>query len=133
MTSVKDFYADPQQEWERLDLPVCRIEFASTINLIDLHFLKGGRVADIGGGPGRYMLELLKRGYRVTLFDISPQNVALAEAKAIEANLMAEDLLVGDARDLSQLKGQRFDGVLALGPLYHLTEKHERIRFSQSC
>ena len=129
MVSIEDFYRDAQKEWHRLDLPLCRIEFASTLNMVDLYFARGGRVADIGGGPGRYMLELLRRGYRVTLFDLSPENVAFAKAKAAEAGLAPDGMLVGDARDLSQLKEQRFDGVLALGPLYHLTERRERVAF----
>jgi ubiquinone/menaquinone biosynthesis C-methylase UbiE len=61
-----------------MDLPLCRIEFASTLALIDSYFTKGMTVADIGGGPGRYTIELLKRGCGVTLFDLSAENIALA-------------------------------------------------------
>jgi S-adenosylmethionine-dependent methyltransferase len=129
MTTVSDFYKDAEKEWNRLDLPLCRIEFASTLNLIDRYFCKGGSIADIGGGPGRYALELLKRGYRVTLLDVSPENIAMAAAKVADAGLKPEALLVGDARDLSQLSSQRFDGMLALGPPYHLTKKPERLAF----
>jgi hypothetical protein len=46
--------------------------------------------------------------------------------------LRPEQVLVGDARDLSGLSGQQFDGILALGPLYHLTTREERIAFLQS-
>jgi hypothetical protein len=52
---------DAQREWSRLDLPLCQIEFASTLELIDSYVLPGRRVADIGGGPGRYTIELLRR------------------------------------------------------------------------
>jgi SAM-dependent methyltransferase len=75
------------------------------------------------------MIEMLKRGCRVTLFDLAVENIAFAKAKATEASLAADEYLVGDARDLSALSGQHFDGVLALGPLYHLTERQERIGF----
>jgi SAM-dependent methyltransferase len=129
MSLVKEFYRDAQKEWERLDLPLCRIEFASTLALIDSYFTNGQSVADIGGGPGRYMIELLKRGCHATLFELSAENVALAEAKAAELGLSADDYLVGDARDLSALNGRHFDGILALGPLYHLTGKPERLTF----
>jgi S-adenosylmethionine-dependent methyltransferase len=129
MSLVQEFYKDAQKEWDRLDLPLCRIEFASTLALIDTHLTPGKRVADIGGGPGRYTIEMLKRGYQVTLFDLSPENVALAKAKTSELGLMAAEFLVGDARDLSALSGRRFDGILALGPLYHLNERSERIAF----
>jgi hypothetical protein len=78
------------------------------------------------------MIELLKRGCHVTLFDLSPENIALAKVKAAELGLAVDDFLVGDARDLSALSGRSFDGVLALGPLYHITERQERIAFLEA-
>jgi len=78
-----------------MDLPLCRIEFASTLALIDSYFTKGMTVADIGGGPGRYAIELLKRGCHVTLFDLSAENIALARTKLTELGLTAEEFLVG--------------------------------------
>lgn len=57
---VKDFYnARADLEWKRLDLPLCRIEFASTLRLIEKYFPKQGRVCDVGSGPGRYAIELI--------------------------------------------------------------------------
>jgi SAM-dependent methyltransferase len=133
MSLVREFYKDAQKEWDRLDIPLCRIEFASTLALIDAYITgQKKKVADIGGGPGRYTIELLKRGCDATLFDLSPENVALAETKAAELGLRAERYLVGDARDLSALRDQHFDGILALGPLYHLTARQERIAFLQA-
>lgn len=129
MSSVADFYKDAQKEWDRLDIPLCRIEFAATLDLIDMYFAAGERVADIGGGPGRYMIELSRRGCRATLLELSPENVAFARKKLTEHGLTADAFLVGDARDLSSLHGQPFDGILSLGPLYHLTEKSERVAF----
>ena len=129
MSSVADFYKDAQKEWDRLDIPLCRIEFAATLDLIDMYFAAGERVVDIGGGPGRYMIELSRRGCRATLLELSPENVAFARKKLTEHGLTADAFLVGDARDLSSLHGQPFDGILSLGPLYHLTEKSERVAF----
>ncbi len=60
---VRDYYnANAEVEQARLDLPLCRIEFASALRLIDKYFPKGGRVCDIGGATGRYTIELLRRG-----------------------------------------------------------------------
>ena len=129
MSLVAEFYRDAQKEWDRLDIPLFRIEFATTLDLIGNYFKTGDRVADIGGGPGRYMIELLRRGCRATLFELSPENVAFAEAKVAEMGLTADAFLVGDARDLFPLDGQPFDGILALGPLYHLAERNERVAF----
>ena len=42
----------PKKQWHRLDIPLCRIEFAATLDLIDMYFAAGERVVDIGGaGP----------------------------------------------------------------------------------
>src|SRR5215468_5506150 len=103
MNLVREFYQDAQREWDRLDLPLCRIEFASTLALIDQYFTEGMTVFDVGGGPGRYTIELMKRGCKVTLLDLSPENIALAKTKISETGLAAEGLVVGDARDLSKL------------------------------
>jgi len=128
MTRVREFYTDAQREWERMDIPICRIEFASTLALIDSYFIKGMAVADIGCGPGRYAIELLKRGCGVTLFDVSAENITLARTKVTELGLTADDFLVGDARDLAALGGRCFDGILALGPLYHITRDRSESR-----
>ena len=47
MSLVEEFYKDAQKEWDRL-LPLCRIEFASTLGLIETYFTRGLRVADLG-------------------------------------------------------------------------------------
>jgi len=48
------------------------------------------RVLDCGGGPGRYSIELARRGYGVTLFDLSPECLRLAQSKAQEAGVHLE-------------------------------------------
>jgi S-adenosylmethionine-dependent methyltransferase len=97
MSLVREFYKDAQKEWDRLDIPLCRIEFASTLALIDEYMAGAAKtVADIGGGPGRYTIELLKRGCSVTLLDLSPENIALAQMKIAELGLCADQALVGD-------------------------------------
>ena len=124
---VKDFYNyNAAVEQARLDLPLCRIEFVSTLRLIDKYFPKQGRVCDIGGGPGRYVIELIKRGCATTLFDISDEEIQLARTRLDELGLSAEQLLVGDAQDLSLLASESFDAALMLGPMYHLIESAGR-------
>ncbi len=124
---LKNFYnANARVEWERLDLPLCRIEFLSTLRLIDKYFPKRGRVCDVGGGPGRYAVELIRRGYAVTLVDLSEEEIRLAREQLDELGLSAELLLVGDAEDLSALASESFDVALFLGPLYHIVEQEKR-------
>ncbi len=127
--SVKDYYnANAEREQERLDIPLCRIEFASTLWLIDKYFPKQGRVCDIGGGTGRYTIELLHKGYWVTLFDLSDQEIRLADIQLKQRGLFAEQLITGDARDMSLLTSDTFDAALLLGPMYHVVEPSGRAR-----
>jgi len=124
---VRDFYnADPLLEWERLDLPLCRIEFSSSLRLIEKYFPAQGRVCDLGSGPGRYAIELTRRGYAVTLFELSNEAIQLAAKRFAGAGLAAEKLMVGDVLDMSALASESFDAALLLGPLYHIVEPEKR-------
>ena len=126
---VRDYYnAHAENEQNRLDQPLCRIEFASTLRLIDKYFPKQGRVCDIGGGPGRYTIELLRKGYWVTLFDLSDEEIRLAGVQLNKNGLSAEQLITGDARDMSMLVSDTFEAALLLGPMYHIVEKNERAK-----
>ncbi|NLX95883.1 MAG: class I SAM-dependent methyltransferase [Rhodopirellula sp.] len=48
------------------------------------------RILDIGCGTGRHAIELAKRGYQVTGFDLSEAQLCLAWAKAAEAGVVVE-------------------------------------------
>jgi ubiquinone/menaquinone biosynthesis C-methylase UbiE len=124
---VRQFYDnDVEREWRRLDEPLCQIEFASTLRLIEKYFPPDGRVCDIGGGPGRYTVALARRGYRVTLVELSQGLLDRGRAALAEAGVSAERLLCSDACELTELAGANFDGGLLLGPLYHLVDPHRR-------
>jgi ubiquinone/menaquinone biosynthesis C-methylase UbiE len=124
---VRDFYnANAEHEHRRLDLPLCRVEFASTLHLMDAYFPKGGRACDIGGATGRYTMELLRRGYVVTLLDLSAEEVQIAARELEQSGLSAQQLIVGDARDLGMLPARSFDAALLMGPMYHILEPEGR-------
>ena len=133
MSEVVQGYYDEQveTEWARLERPYRRFEMVSTLRLIDETFPKQGRVADIGGGPGRYSMELLRRGYRTTLVDLSPKAIAFAKGRFAEAGLVPEDAFPANACDLSSLPSASFDAGLLLGPLYHIVEVDDRRRALQ--
>ncbi|MBP0019584.1 MAG: class I SAM-dependent methyltransferase [Cyanobacteria bacterium SBLK] len=88
-------------------------------------------ILDIGGGPGGYACWLAKRGYEVHLIDITPLHVQLAEeASRSQPDTPLASAEVGDARSLSQ-GSETIDGVLLFGPLYHLTDKSDRLKALQ--
>jgi S-adenosylmethionine-dependent methyltransferase len=124
---VRRYYdGNVEQEWERLSKPYRRLEYVSTLRLIDDHFPPSGRVLDVGSGPGRYTLELARRGYRVTLIDLSAENVRFARRKLEEAGLTVDAAQQGDACDLRFLPPASFDAALLLCPLYHLVKEDDR-------
>jgi len=124
---VRGYYdREVEREWGRLDRPYRRLELVTTLHLVSRYFPQQSRLADIGGGPGRYTVELLQRGFRVTLVDLAPRAVAFAQAKLAELGLQAEAVLCGDARRLPNLPSEAFDGALLMGPLYHIVDEAGR-------
>ena len=116
---------DAQHEWERMERH--RTEFAVTLRAMEKYLPPPpARVLDCGGGPGRYAIELAKRGYRVTLFDLSPGNLQLAQEKVRAADVTLEAIEQGSATDLTRFAEDVFDAVLLMGPLYHLLEVEQR-------
>jgi SAM-dependent methyltransferase len=84
-------------------------------------------VLDVGGGPGLYAGILARRGYRVRLLDVLPLHVEQAAALAAAQPEAPFAAALGDARSLDE-PDESVDAVLLLGPLYHLTERGDRIR-----
>jgi ubiquinone/menaquinone biosynthesis C-methylase UbiE len=84
-------------------------------------------VADVGGGPGVYACWLATLGYEVHLHDPVPLHVAQAEeaSKARPTHPLAS-CTVADARALGRPDAST-DAVLLLGPLYHLTDRTDRL------
>src|SRR3972149_8984025 len=116
------------KEWERLETAWSRLEFEATKMLINKYFPKKGSICDIGSGPGRYAIELIRSGYKVTLIDISKKSLELAKNKINKLGLKAEEYLCLNAINLDILKSNYYDAVLLLGPLYHITERADRIK-----
>jgi len=125
---VRQFYdSNVDSEWNRLTEGLSAVEYASTLILVDKSFPSTGRVIDIGGGPGRYSIELARRGYQATLFDLSEKLLARAREEFQRAGLSPSGIIQGTATDLSQFGDSSFDAALMLGPLIHLTSREERI------
>ena len=127
---VQRYYATHAvQEWNRLEAAGDgAIEFALTTRLVREHLPESSRVLDLGGGPGRYTIHLAEQGHSVVLADIVPALLEVAREQ-IEAALVGhnvEEIVEADACDLSRWPDESFDGVLCLGPFYHLLEAERR-------
>jgi len=126
MSFVADHYDDhSDHEWQRLQRH--RTEFAVTLRALDAYLPPSpAAILDIGGGPGRYAIELTRRGYEVTLLDLSQGNLSFAEEKAAEQSIRLAHVVQGDATELPSLPIAEYDAVLLMGPLYHLLSLADR-------
>jgi SAM-dependent methyltransferase len=85
-------------------------------------------VLDVGGGPGNHACWLAARGYKVHLIDITALHVELArQAAARQPQAPLASAEIGDARALSWGDATA-DAVVLFGPLYHLTDRADRLR-----
>ena len=86
-----------------------------------------GVVLDVGGGPGRYACWLAELGYDVHLIDPVVKHIEQArEASGAQPLHPLASATVGDARSLD-FGDDSADAVLLMGPLYHLTDRSDRL------
>lgn len=127
VNDVEQYYDDNfELEWDRLNNPYSVVEFNSTMYIIDKYFPKTGSICDIGCGPGRYSIELLKKGYKVTLFELSVKELKLAEERINNLNLKAEAYICENALNLHLLESESYDAILLMGPMYHVLDESQR-------
>jgi ubiquinone/menaquinone biosynthesis C-methylase UbiE len=125
---VRAYYdARGESEWHRLDNPYEGvIEWELHRRAFEELLPPGGRVLDLGGGPGRWTIWLARRGHQVVLADLSPRMLEIARRELAEAGVEPDAVLEVDARDLSRFSAGEFDAVLSLGPFYHLVSAADR-------
>ena len=100
--------------------------------LVQVHVQGGGYlcpavVLDVGGGAGIYAFWLSDLGYEVHLIDPVPKHCKQATEMNAKTNHHLASIAVGDARNL-EWPDASADGVLLLGPLYHLTTEADRLQ-----
>lgn len=129
MEVVKQYYdAAAEGEYQRLNTVYTQVEYKSTLYLVDKYFPKEGKILDIGSGPGRYSLALLRKGYEVSLLDLSQNELDIAKRKITEEGYIAQDYYCQSALDLECFEDNTFDALLVMGPLYHLHTEEERVK-----
>jgi SAM-dependent methyltransferase len=129
---VKSFYAtEVHYEWRRLVQDAYhRVELMTTLRYLEKYLPVQGHILDAGGGPGRYTMELVQRGYQVTLLDLTPENVAFAGRMIQRKGLKRRaEAVEGSITDLSRYPDGMFDAVVCTGgPVSHVVEAKQRAR-----
>jgi 2-polyprenyl-3-methyl-5-hydroxy-6-metoxy-1,4-benzoquinol methylase len=123
---IRTYYEDDFDESQRIVKGLHELELVRTREIVERHLPPGPlRILDDGGGPGVYAWWLAELGHHVDLVDPMPRHVAAAQALTDSGLPITAD--TGDARRLTQAD-DTYDAVLMLGPLYHLTERRDRVQ-----
>ena len=125
---VARHYASGYEE-HRLEAGTSRLEAERTRELLKQFLPQAPAVIlDVGGGPGAHAYWLARQGYEVHLIDVVLLHVELAkEAAGRQPDAPLASVNVGDACSLSW-KDESVNAVLLFGPLYHLTNRNDRLR-----
>ncbi len=130
---VRNLYSQlVDREWDRLARDAFhRLEWDTTWRFLDEQLPHGGAILDAGGGPGRYTVELARRGYDVVLLDLVAANLDRAREEVLKAGVSdrVKQMTEGSITDLSGFAANSFDAVLCLGgPLSHVCPESERLK-----
>ncbi len=126
MRDIQTYY-ELGLERDRIIADGGNLEFVRTQEIVR-RFLPSppASILDVGGGPGAHAVWLARDGYQVHLIDPMPLHIEQATAAAAAQPNHPFTAARGDARQLD-LPDASYDVALLFGPLYHLTERSERI------
>lgn len=130
---VKGFYTESvRAEWRRLVKDTAhRVELETTLHFLDRYLPPHALILDAGGGPGRYTIELARRGHDVVLLDMTPANLDFARRQIKRARVQKQvtGIVEGTIIDLAQFADSSFDAAVCLGgPLSHVLDAADRDR-----
>ncbi|MGA2490078.1 MAG: class I SAM-dependent methyltransferase [Anaerolineales bacterium] len=126
VSDITEYYSSHLEE-EHSRLERHQLEVDLTWRYLDQYLPSQGAILEVGAATGRYTLELAKRGYRLTAVDLSAALIEKCRKNLVEEGLASRvQLVVADARNLSEVTEKQFDAVLLMGPLYHLVLEADR-------
>jgi SAM-dependent methyltransferase len=123
---ILSYYETAWDEDARLRGGMGQLELLRTQEIVRRHLPEGSqRILDVGGASGVHAEWLLDDGHAVHLIDPVPGHVEAARSHLGGRDGFTAE--IGDGRHLT-VADESFDAVLLMGPLYHLTERADRIQ-----
>ena len=128
---IKNYYEEYDEEGrlfrDKAHLP----EYLTTIRYFDRLFKPGSQILDACAGTGKYSFYLAEKGHTVTACDLVEHNVNIIRSKS-ESDKLA-DITICNVLDLSCFENNRFDVVLCMGAMYHLSSNNEKKQAIREC
>lgn len=125
--NILDYY-NKGIEKDRLTIASNVLEKLRTLDILERYIPETAKiVVDVGGGAGVYSFILSNQNLEVHLIDATPLHVTQALEINKTHNHPLASITVGDAREI-KLGDNYADVILLFGPLYHLTDKKDRIK-----
>lgn len=124
MSNVSRYYESIEKE-SRFSRNSRKIEYLTTIHVLENWMPEKASILDVGAGAGAYSFHYADKGHRVAALDLTPKHIEIIRAKSEHTGLNVE-AHVANATDLSRFAAETFDFVLCLGPMYHLTSPEDR-------
>jgi SAM-dependent methyltransferase len=122
--AIVEHYEGEIREEDRITSGIGQLELVRTQEILRRHLPDApAQILDVGGATGVHASWLAADGYHVHIVDLTPRHVEKARTDLGPLGVTAE---IGDARKLSA-PDDTFDAVLVFGPLYHLTDRADRV------
>jgi 2-polyprenyl-3-methyl-5-hydroxy-6-metoxy-1,4-benzoquinol methylase len=102
-------------------------EIPLTLHFINKYLKAGDKIFDVACGTGRIARELLHKGYLLGLNDLSDKNIELVRNR-LQSNVNVLFIENNDALESNGWDKVQWDGILILGPLYHMISKEKRVK-----
>lgn len=120
---LNNYYTN-YDENSRLQPKRGQVEFLTTVHYIEKYLRKGMRILEIGAGTGRYSHYFARKGFDVDAVELIAHNIELFKTNTMEGESVT--IQQGDAIDLENVKSEKYDITLLLGPMYHLYNDADR-------
>lgn len=132
---VEKFYDEYGiNEWERLDKSAYgKLMFLLHTDFLDSHIGDGKTVLDAGCGSGRFGIYIAKSGSRVTMLDLSQNQLDIAREKCEEAGVSdnIEGYIHASVTDLAKIADDSFDTVVCYGAVFNYLHEHTEKALSE--
>ncbi|HFQ5452794.1 TPA: class I SAM-dependent methyltransferase [Vibrio vulnificus] len=120
-----EYYANFDEEKRLLSQNITRIEFDTTLSVLEPYIGPASHLTELGAATGRYSLHYAQQGVNVTAVELVPELVEQLNSNAKRQSLSLS-VYEANATDVSFIENDSQDIVLILGPLYHIQSKSDR-------